>query len=141
MVIAFDPINIVLLEKLIIAHLLTDYIFQPDSWVKDKKANTYKSAKLYLHVIIAGISTYLILAKWCNWWAPALIMIFHYIIDLIKLKVENKHLKNQAQKNKINDKLLRYFLIDQLVHFLVIIGVWLLLIKILKFCGNIFYKF
>lgn len=128
MIAILNPISIIILAKLIIAHLLTDYVFQPNSWVKDKKANTYKSVKLYLHVFIAGLTTYLLLSIWSNWWAPGLIIIFHYLIDLIKLNFENGRLRTSEQNNDKKNKLLWLFLIDQFAHLLVIIGIWILLI-------------
>ncbi len=129
MITTIDPASIKILAKLIIAHLLTDYVFQPNSWVKDKKINTYKSTKLYLHVSIAGITTYLLLSDWSNWWVPTLIVLSHYVIDLIKLNLENNH-QNRIYKNSVKKNiLLWYFLIDQFTHLLVIVGIWLLLIK------------
>jgi len=41
--------EISLLIRLIIAHLLTDFIFQSDSWVNQKYKDGWHSKHLYLH--------------------------------------------------------------------------------------------
>ncbi|HTD97914.1 MAG TPA: DUF3307 domain-containing protein [Mucilaginibacter sp.] len=98
-----------LLLRLVIAHLLTDFVLQPTSWVNHKKRNKHRSGKLYLHVLIAGITAYLFSGLWDNWWLPLVIMISHLFIDLWKLN---------RPENII------YFLVDQLMHLLVILVVW-----------------
>jgi len=98
-----------LLLRLVTAHLLTDFVLQPSAWVNQKKQHKHRSAKLYLHILIAGITAYLFSALWANWWLPLVIMVSHYIIDLWKLhRPEN----------------VPYFIIDQLLHLLVILIVW-----------------
>ena len=99
-----------ILIKLLIAHLFTDFIVQPERWVKDKKENKHKSPYLYYHIAIAGLTSYLLLAQWANWYAPLFIAITHYLIDLWKLNRKDN---------------LTYFLVDQCFHIIVILGVWL----------------
>ena len=41
-----------ILIKLILAHLLGDFVFQPDSWVKAKEKKRIKSWQLYVHTFI-----------------------------------------------------------------------------------------
>lgn len=99
-----------LLLRLIVAHLLTDFVLQPAAWVTQKKQKKHRSVKLYLHILIAGATAYLFSGLWHNWWLPVIIMIFHFFIDLWKLhRPEN----------------LTYFLLDQLFHLLVIIALWM----------------
>jgi hypothetical protein len=98
-----------LLLRLLVAHLLTDFVLQPTAWVNQKKQKKHRSAKLYLHVLVAGITAYLFSGLWGNWWLPLVIMVTHFFIDLWKLhRPEN----------------VLYFIIDQLLHILVIIIVW-----------------
>jgi len=99
-----------LLLRLLIAHLLTDFVLQPTSWVKEKKQKKHRSPKLYLHVLIAGATAYLFAGLWHNWWLPLVIIITHYFIDLWKL--------NRREN-------LTYFLLDQLFHILVVIALWI----------------
>jgi hypothetical protein len=110
-----------LLFRLITAHLLTDFVLQPGSWVRQKKQQKHRSAKLYLHVAIAAATAYLFSGLWPNWWLPLVILVTHYFIDLWKLhRPEN----------------LLYFLLDQLLHFLVIVAIWLSLYADLSTVGN-----
>jgi len=99
-----------LLLRLLIAHLLTDFVLQPTSWVKEKKQKKHRSPKLYLHVLIAGFTAYLFSGLWHNWWLPLIIIITHFFIDLWKL--------NRREN-------LTYFLLDQLFHILVVIALWI----------------
>lgn len=99
-----------ILIKLLIAHMLTDFIVQPQKWVKDKREKKQKSFYLYCHVIIAGLSTYLFLMQWSNWYLPVVIIVTHYFIDLWKLNREDN---------------IKYFLLDQFFHIMVILLLWL----------------
>ena len=94
--------------KLILAHLLGDFIFQPTSWVQDKEAKKAASFYLYIHVLIHFILSMLLLWDWHLWWVAAIVAGTHYAIDLLKLsfqKPENKRL---------------WFFADQMLHLLVI---------------------
>jgi hypothetical protein len=84
-------------------------VLQPGEWVKQKKQKKHLSAKLYLHVLVAGVTTYILAGLWQNWWLPLVIIITHLFIDLWKLNRPDKVV---------------YFIIDQLLHLLVILIVW-----------------
>ena len=99
------------LLKLLIAHLLADFIFQTDKIVKEKKKGL-SSRLFYLHIFIVGLLTYLLYAQWTNWWAPLLIMVMHAAIDLLKIKI---NLKNSCG-----------FITDQLLHIISILILWIL---------------
>lgn len=99
-----------LLLKLLIAHLLTDFIFQSGKWVEDKKQNKIRSRKLLLHVSITTLVAYVLSGYYSNWIIPLVIFISHYTIDLVK-----SYLKDSF----------RSFIIDQLAHILVIVILWL----------------
>tara|TARA_R110002050_G_scaffold24083_2_gene64234 strand:- start:24535 stop:25257 length:723 start_codon:yes stop_codon:yes gene_type:complete len=101
-----------LLLKLLVAHTIGDFVFQPDKWVEDKKQRKHKSKYLYFHLLVHAFA--LILALQFNfkyWLAILLIVASHFIIDLMKLKFDNK----------INARQL--FALDQAAHILVILGV------------------
>jgi hypothetical protein len=96
---------IALVLKLILAHLLGDFVFQPDFWIEQKNKKTYKSKYLYYHIVIHTLLLLIILQfDFTYWLAFLLIPISHYLIDLAKLLF----------KNKIETKLL--FLVDQILH-------------------------
>ncbi|MDQ0781724.1 DUF3307 domain-containing protein [Chryseobacterium sp. W4I1] len=97
--------------KLILAHLLGDFILQPDSWVADKERRKLKSPYLYLHVLIHIILNFVFLWNTDLWWVSLLVGITHLIIDASKLIFQN--VKNKK----------RWFFIDQMLHILVIVGI------------------
>lgn len=97
--------------KLILAHLLGDFILQPNSWVADKERRKLKSPYLYLHVLIHTVLSFIFLWNIDLWWVALLVGGTHFIIDASKLIF-------QTVKNKK-----RWFFIDQLLHILVIAGI------------------
>ena len=106
--------EISLLIRLIIAHLLTDFVFQSDSWVNQRFKDGWHSRYLYLHGLIAGILAYLFSGLWSLIWIPLTIAATHIVIDGIKSKYENN---------------IKYFFIDQLCHFAVILAIWVWIIN------------
>jgi hypothetical protein len=98
-----------ILLRLLTAHLLTDFVLQPTSWVKAKEEKKKGSVKLYLHVIVAAATTYLLLGSWDNWRIPLIILITHLCIDLWK----------SSRPNTIF-----YFILDQVFHITVILTIW-----------------
>lgn len=96
------------LTKLILAHLVTDFILQPKSWVEDRNQKHFASFRLYLHGAITG-AVALLMIGWQYWMLALVILVTHTLIDGWK------------SYQKVNA---RYFLIDQLMHLLIIVGCW-----------------
>ncbi|WP_336962102.1 DUF3307 domain-containing protein [Chryseobacterium contaminans] len=97
--------------KLILAHLLGDFILQPNSWVADKENYKLKSKFLYFHILIHTVLSLIFLWDLQLWWVAVLVGITHFIIDAAKLSFQTIKTKK------------RWFFIDQLLHVLVIAGV------------------
>lgn len=97
--------------KLILAHLLGDFVLQPNSWVADKENRKLKSKYLYLHVLIHNALSFIFLWDVQLWWVAVLVGVSHFIIDACKLSF-------QTVKNKKG-----WFFIDQALHVLVIAGI------------------
>lgn len=92
--------------KLILSHLITDFILQPKSWVDERTAKHFSSPKLYLHgIITAGVAC--IITGFQYWQVGLVILATHISIDGWK----------SYQKQTVI-----YFLADQLLHLFVIIG-------------------
>ena len=104
----------IILVKLILAHLLGDFLLQPDSWVKAKKKKKLAAYQLYLHILIHFALIMLLVFDLTFWKWAALLSIVHLVIDVIKLYA----VKEKTQR--------QYFFIDQGAHFLLIFGIWLL---------------
>ena len=100
--------EVIWVTKLILAHLLTDFILQPASWVTDRTLKHYRSGKLYMHGIVTGLAAF-IMVGWQYRLVALVILITHTLIDLWK----------SYQKNTV-----RYFMADQFFHFLVIAACW-----------------
>jgi hypothetical protein len=98
--------------KFILAHVVGDFLFQPDKWIKHKKKGKYKSKYLYWHILIHTVLLLVTLQFNFNYWKGiVLVIISHYIIDLLKLCLDKK----------VNSRIL--FFTDQILHFIVIASV------------------
>ncbi|MDM1555078.1 DUF3307 domain-containing protein [Chryseobacterium indologenes] len=97
--------------KLILAHLLGDFILQPNSWVADKENYKLKSKYLYFHILIHIALSLIFLWNLQLWWVAVFVGITHFIIDAAKLSFQTIKTKK------------RWFFIDQLLHIIVISGV------------------
>ncbi|WP_421920413.1 DUF3307 domain-containing protein [Marinifilum sp.] len=109
-----------ILVRLVLAHLLSDFVFQPTSWAEEKENKGFKSKYLYLHTLITGIFA------WCliwdqSWLIPILIITaIHLVTDGIKGEV-NKIVNGGSYPGPGY-----LFVIDQLIHFSTIIIAWLI---------------
>lgn len=100
-----------ILLRLFFAHIGADFIFQCDHMVKMKNESNHKSHKyLFIHSAIHALLSYVLVADWANWLLPLVIFGSHYVIDFAKTKVNS-------------DKIL-VFILDQLLHVAVIVGLW-----------------
>ena len=104
----------ILFIKLLLAHLLGDFIWQPNSWVIDKEAKKYKSIYLYLHILLHGILAAVLAGEIQFIPYAVLIAVTHGIIDLIKLNFQKAKTKRT------------WFVADQIAHILILIGIVLL---------------
>lgn len=95
--------------KLILAHLIGDFLLQPQKWVLHKEAHKHKSKFLYFHILVHVLALIIILQfNFKYGLSIAIIGISHYVIDLIKLLL----------KSRFNNRLL--FGLDQLAHLIII---------------------
>jgi hypothetical protein len=95
--------------KLLLAHLLGDFLLQPTSWVRDKEDKKHKSIFLYLHTLLHGVLAWILIAEIDFIWFAVLLAITHGGIDYLKLRFQKKKTKRT------------WFLVDQAMHILVII--------------------
>jgi hypothetical protein len=109
------------LIKLLLAHLLTDFVLQPAGWVGDRNEKHFASGKLYLHGLITATLAYIFIG-WSYWPMALVILITHILIDGWK---------------SYRPKKIRYFLIDQLLHLTVIVAGWWVSFRDEQVIGNI----
>jgi hypothetical protein len=106
---------IALTIKLLLAHVIGDFVLQPTSWVVEKKDKRHKSKYFYLHGLVHLLLLLALLAFNLSYWLSiTIIVITHLIIDFFKLTLDGK----------INARIL--FILDQLLH-LAIIGMVVLI--------------
>jgi hypothetical protein len=93
---------------LILAHLLGDFILQPNSWVADKEKKKGSSIYLYIHVLLHIILAFVFLWDRNLWWIALIIGVTHFLIDWAKLNFQTAKTKRT------------WFFIDQIAHLFVI---------------------
>ncbi|MBY0482522.1 MAG: DUF3307 domain-containing protein [Chitinophagaceae bacterium] len=96
------------LIKLLLAHLLTDFVLQPSSWVTKRREKHFASPKLYLHGLVTATLAWLLIG-WHYWPIALIILLTHIVIDGWK----------SYQKDTAS-----YFIFDQALHLSVILGCW-----------------
>ncbi|MES2810967.1 MAG: DUF3307 domain-containing protein [Bacteroidota bacterium] len=103
----------IIIVKILLAHLLGDFIFQPTHWVQHKENHKLKSHYLYLHSVLHGILAGLLVFEKQFILYAILLIVIHGIIDAIKLQFQTDKTKRV------------WFITDQIAHFIsiVILGI------------------
>ena len=96
------------LTKLLLSHLLTDFLLQKTQWVKNRNQYHFASRSLYLHTFITAAFAWLLIG-WQYWLIALIIFVTHTIIDGLKSYAPDEP---------------KYFLIDQALHLGVIVACW-----------------
>lgn len=101
-----------ILIKLILAHLLGDFVFQSDAWVKAKEKNKIKAWQLYVHALIHFTLINLLVwqTAFIKW--ALLLTIVHFATDTVKMYLQKVNTKRQ------------WFFMDQIFHAIAIVLVW-----------------
>lgn len=102
-------LNLSLLARLLLSHVLADFVFQNRTMVNDRFENKWRSKWLYIHGFLAGLLAYLISGAHGFLWLFLFYTISHLLIDGFK----------STRKDN-----LKWFIIDQLAHLITIIVVW-----------------
>lgn len=102
----------IILIKLIAAHLIGDFLLQTDKMSLQKVSGSLSVSLGYnvFHSLIQALLSYIFLAQWYNWIVPVVIGISHFLIDLVK------------SNYKKGDLII--FIIDQIAHYMVIFIIW-----------------
>lgn len=102
----------IILIKLLLAHLLGDFILQPTKWTQAKKTLKIKAYQLYLHIGVHLALVMLFIWDWDFWPWALVIASSHLIIDSLKIYLQRPS----------NSRML--FFLDQLLHLLIIVVIW-----------------
>lgn len=104
----------ILLLKMLLAHFIGDFLLQPASWVAAKETNKLRSPLLYCHLLVHGLLTLLFLGELALWPLALLVMLVHGCIDVAKIY-------SQVESTRV-----RWFFLDQTLHLISLIAIWLL---------------
>ncbi len=99
----------IIFVKLLLAHLLGDFLLQPTSWVLDKESKKFKSKYLYIHTFLHGILAWSFVGEMSFGWFALASALLHGLIDFLKLRFQKK-------KTKRN-----WFIADQVLHLITIL--------------------
>lgn len=103
--------NLLILLKLLASHVIADFFLQFDWLCKGKREKGLHGVAFQaMHALIHAACAYLLVGDWRGWIIPLVIFITHIIIDIAKVK--------WFATSTIA------FLIDQLAHIVVILGLW-----------------
>ena len=101
--------------KLLLAHFLGDFTFQPSKWVKKRNQKGITSKYLYYHIAVHFFLLLLLFTTeiWKYYLGIIALLISHYIIDVAKIYIVKKGIL--AKFNA--------FLVDQLIHLIALLVV------------------
>jgi hypothetical protein len=127
--VGINGFNLFVAISLFLSHLTTDFILQPTLWVEKKREFGLKSKYFWFHISLSALVPYVIIHNWNFWMIPAGIFISHAVIDYWKITRENKIAKSNAKNKKIKTTT-HLFIIDQVLHVIVLIGLFLFITDI-----------
>ena len=105
--------HISVLMKLLLSHLIADFLLQKDLSIKKKKEKKGSSRWLYMHDGVAGLLAYVFVAQWSELWILPVVALSHMAIDSVRYMKEDS---------------LLWFSLDQMAHVLVMLLVWYFLL-------------
>ncbi|MEZ4802483.1 MAG: DUF3307 domain-containing protein [Gelidibacter sp.] len=105
-----------ILIKIILAHMIGDFFLQPQKWVEEKEIKKLKSPKLYIHIFIHVVLLCIVLWEFSLWKLILAIGLSHFVIDALKLILQRKKTKRI------------WFFVDQLLHVVSILVAYMLII-------------
>ena len=97
--------------KLLFAHLLGDFLFQPQRWTIHQDANKITSRYLYLHILIHFVLLWLVLWDLSLWYIAGVVALGHYLLDLSRLYVQDTFRYRRIP-----------FMLQQLLHLAMLAG-------------------
>src|SRR6478609_3404058 len=96
----------IVLIKIILSHLIGDFLLQPTSWVKAKEKKKLGAYQLYLHVLLHGVLIMILMWDWKFLPWAAMIVFSHLVIDALKITLQKKEARTA------------YFIAAQFLHIL-----------------------
>jgi len=123
------------ITRLLLAHLLGDFILQPNRWVRHKTKSGYKAKEFWWHILLHGLLAWLLIAKFNFWPFALLLTVLHGAIDQLKSEMERTF--SLPSKAAIAAKSKRHwFWYDQLLHLVAILLIAMLWQTVTCYSGN-----
>jgi hypothetical protein len=101
----------IILAKLLLAHLVGDFLLQPKRWVEHKEQKKAASWVMYVHTLIHGLLVVILFHDASLWVFMLIYALSHLAIDLVRVY-------GQGANNSTT-----WFLADQGLHVIVIVGI------------------
>lgn len=104
----------IILLKLLLAHMVGDFFLQPKHWVEEKELKKVRSSRFYFHILIHGVLVGVVM-----WdisflpWAIA-VMVIHGLIDILKIYIQRDSTRRI------------WFFADQMLHVFSLFAIYLL---------------
>lgn len=120
--------------RLLLAHFIGDFLLQWTAMCEEKKSLLAPSGWGYqaLHALIYAATVYVFIAEWQCWTLPLLVGSTHFVVDVLKALAE-QHMPpptdrqrgaDEGNKPFIDRKKMMLFLLDQIFHLGVLVGVY-----------------
>lgn len=110
-----------ILLKLVFSHLIVDFVLQTNDIVKKKKEG--KILYHIIHSLMQALVAYVVLGLWNYWFIIPVIFVTHLVIDFWKITYKEK---------------LSSFIIDQILHFIVLFVLWIAITRQYTIASNIY---
>lgn len=105
-----------ILFYLILAHVLSDFVFQPTDlvvWKKKSKKGLFVHALVHFTIVTLILLTFIVKGAYIYLFVAFLLAFFHFWIDLGKIYLDSKYKKTAFT-----------FVLDQILHLVVILLVY-----------------
>ncbi|ACV27203.1 DUF3307 domain-containing protein [Kangiella koreensis] len=105
--------------KLLLAHLVADFVIQPLKWIKDKEQKAFASTGLILHASVHAVLYAIAFSFNPDYWLGfAILVVSHYLIDGFKCMAGRYADNYSLPESFINRR--TFFVIDQVLHLAII---------------------
>ncbi|MCW8857386.1 MAG: DUF3307 domain-containing protein [Kangiella sp.] len=105
--------------KLLLAHLVADFVIQPLKWIQDKEQKAFASTGLIFHAGIHAVLYAIAFSFNPEYWLGLVILVVtHYLIDGFKC-MAGRYADNYSRPESMVNRR-TFFVIDQLLHLAVI---------------------
>ncbi|MCK4548279.1 MAG: DUF3307 domain-containing protein [Candidatus Eisenbacteria sp.] len=74
--------------RLLLAHLLADFMLQPDRWIADRRQRGWRTPSLWFHSLVSAAVAYLFAWQFQAWWLLPVVFATHLLLDAAKTRTD-----------------------------------------------------